>query len=121
MSITEILGIALVTIGLLFYILGVIGLVRFPDVYSRIHASGKVSTLGIVFFCAGAAVLMPATTLKVLALAIFMIISQPVASHAVASAAFRSGVEMHEPVRNDLQGTDLAPIPGRVNLEEETA
>lgn len=119
--IAEILGMLMIVIGLLFYILGVVGLIRFPDVYSRIHAAGKVSVLGIVFFCVGTAILMPDTTLKVIALSVFMLVTQPLSSHAIASAAYRSGVAMKNPVRNDLQESDLAPISGRINLEDEPA
>lgn len=101
---TEILGIIAILIGMFFFIFGVIGLVRFPDVYMRIHSSGKVSILGVIGLLVGAAFLLPATIPKGIALAIFLIITQPAASHAVASAAYRSGVEMHKPVRDDLEG-----------------
>lgn len=118
MTISEIIGTVLILVGLLFYLAGVFGLIRFPDVYSRIHAAGKVSVLGIVFFAIGTAVLLPDTALKAAVLAGFMIATQPVASHAIASTAFRNGVPMHDPIRNDLNPDDLKPVPGHVEYGE---
>lgn len=102
MSITEILGVISIMIGLFFYIFGVYGLIVLPDVYTRIHAAGKVSVLGIIFFALGTALLLPEITLKAIILAFFMIITQPVASHAIAAAARRSGVPMKNPARDDM-------------------
>lgn len=104
LTLTEILGLASVAFGLFFYVIGVLGFVRFPDVYMRIHAAGKVSALGIFGFIIGAALLSPATTLRVIALGIFMFVTQPVASQAIADAAYRAGVPMKKPVRDDLAG-----------------
>lgn len=99
---TEILGIIAIVFGMFFFVFGVIGLIRFPDVYMRIHSSGKVSTLGVIGVLTGVAILLPETTLKAIALGIFLVITQPAASHAVASAAYRSGVEMHNPIKDEL-------------------
>jgi multicomponent Na+:H+ antiporter subunit G len=117
LSILDLLGMFFIIFGVFFYTVGVVGLLRFPDVYMRIHSAGKVSILGIVGMLAGAALLMPASILKVLALGIFMVITQPVAAHAVASAAYRSGVAMHEPRRDDM--AELIRREGRSPLAEE--
>ncbi|PJF22210.1 MAG: hypothetical protein CUN56_07175 [Phototrophicales bacterium] len=101
---TEWLGVFFILFGMFFFVFGVLGLIRFPDVYMRIHASGKVSILGIVGVLIGAAFLLPDATPKVIMLIIFLVITQPAASHAVASAAYRSGVEMHNAIRDDLKG-----------------
>jgi multicomponent Na+:H+ antiporter subunit G len=121
LSILDLLGMFFIVFGVFFYAVGVVGLLRFPDVYMRIHSAGKVSILGIVGLLAGAALLMPASTLKVLALGIFMVITQPVAAHAVASAAYRSGVAMYKPRRDDM--AELIRREGKSPLaaEEEQA
>jgi multicomponent Na+:H+ antiporter subunit G len=103
-DILQILGLVALWIGVIFSALGVLGLIRFPDVYCRLHASGKVSTMGLFGLLVGAALLMPTTALKAIALAIFMIISSPVATHAIALAAYRQGVPMQKPMRDDLGG-----------------
>jgi multicomponent Na+:H+ antiporter subunit G len=104
LTLREVLGLIGIAFGLFFYIVGVIGFVRFPDVYMRIHSAGKVSALGIFGFIIGGAILMPDVTLRVIALGIFMFVTQPVASHAVADAAYRSGMPMVDSIRDDLKG-----------------
>lgn len=111
MVFSEILGLAALVFGLFFSTMGVLGLVRFPDVYCRIHASGKVSTLGLAGLLIGAAFLLPETTLRVIALGLFMAIASPVASHAVAAAAYRQGVPMRTAVRDDMGGQFLRRDP----------
>jgi multicomponent Na+:H+ antiporter subunit G len=98
----QIVGLIILWIGVGFCTLGVVGLIRLPDVYCRLHASGKVATLGICGLLIGSSLLLPAISLKALALAIFVAISSPVASHAIALAAYRQGVAMINPVRDDL-------------------
>lgn len=99
-----IIGMIALWIGVFFSIVGIVGLIRLPDVYTRLHASGKVGTLGLIGILVGTALLMPDTALKVLALAIFVVITFPVASHAVAAAAHRHGVPMVDAHRDDLAG-----------------
>lgn len=101
-TIAELIGLFFLGVGLFFCVVGVIGLLRFPDVYTRIHASGKVSTVGLMGLLIGMAILLPETALKALALLLFMLITTPVASHAIAAAAQRSGVPMVDPARDDL-------------------
>lgn len=102
MIILQIVGLVALWAGVIFCALGVLGLIRFPDVYCRLHASGKVATLGLCGLLVGASLLLPHVALKALALAIFMVISSPVASHAIALAAYRQGTPMANPVRDDL-------------------
>jgi multicomponent Na+:H+ antiporter subunit G len=105
MTINSVLGLLALAFGLFFSVVGIVGLIRFPDVYCRIHASGKVATLGLVGLLAGTAFLMPETTLKALALALFVMVTSPVASHAIASAAYRQGVPVGN-IRDDLASRD---------------
>jgi multicomponent Na+:H+ antiporter subunit G len=98
----QVIGLFLLWFGVVFCVLGVLGMVRMPDIYTRLHATGKVATVGLLGILLGAAVLMPALTLKVLALIVFLIFTLPVGSHAIALAAYRRGIPMKEPVRDDL-------------------
>lgn len=98
----EIIGLLFITIGVVFCALGVLGIMRLPDVYSRLHASGKVAILGIFGLLAGTAILLPDATLKLLGLGVFILLTSPVASHAIASAAYRSGVPLKQADRDDL-------------------
>lgn len=103
-AILEYVAAAAILFGVFFFIVGIVGFIRFPDVYTRIHASGKLSTLGMIGLLIGTAILEPDAALRLLALAVFIITTQPVASQVVASAAYRSGVRMEESARDDLAG-----------------
>src|SRR5688572_20924469 len=83
------IGAVSIVVGVIFSILGVVGILRLPDAYSRLHASGKTSTLGILFICVGTGFIIPSAFLKLLALAIFIVFSGPVGSHAIAAAIHR--------------------------------
>ncbi len=104
LTLREIIGLGGIAFGLFFYTFGVYGFIRFRDVYVRIHSAGMVSALGIFGFVFAAMMLAPGLTFKVLVLGFLMFIVQPVASHSIAQAAYRSGVKMFEPVRDDLKG-----------------
>jgi len=90
MSAAEMIAIFSLLFGLFFSVVGVVGMIRFPDVYTRIHSSGKVGTLGIFGFLIASAALMPSSTFKVIALGLFILVSGPVASHAIAAAVHRT-------------------------------
>lgn len=110
MTLQEIIGIVLIFVGVFFSAIGTLGVIRLPDVYTRLHASGKVSTLGLIGLLSGTAVLMPQTTIKMLVLALFMVITAPVASHAIASAAYHLGIKP-KAQRDDLAHRRGTPTP----------
>jgi multicomponent Na+:H+ antiporter subunit G len=89
----DILAIILVSVGIFFMVMGSIGLIRFPDFFSRTHAVSKVDTLGIILFLAGLAVHLGVSqdSAKLVMGMIFLILANPVASHALARAAYRRG------------------------------
>jgi multicomponent Na+:H+ antiporter subunit G len=99
----EIIGLVIIWGGVFFCVVGVVGLIRMPDVYCRLHAAGKVATVGLCGLLAGAAFLMPSIALKMISLAVFAVLTLPVSTHAIAAAAYRHGVPMANPVRDDLK------------------
>lgn len=105
-------GLILASIGALFILLAAIGLLRFPDVYTRSHAASKAATLGICSVLLGAAVGLEAAGAVVrAALAmIFLLTGLPVAAQLVARAAFRAGV---------LPAPDTRMDPALCDVEEE--
>jgi multicomponent Na+:H+ antiporter subunit G len=109
-EIFQIIGLVLLWIGVVFSALGVLGLHRLPDVYCRLHATGKISTMGLFGVLLGAAFLLPSTALKVIALAVFIITTSPVATHAIALAAYRGGVPQARSVQDDLSGRFAKPL-----------
>lgn len=112
MSLAEVIANLILLAGAFFSLVGIVGMIRLPDVYSRIHASGKVATLGILGLLAGAALLLPEVALKALALALFLVITSPVASHAIAAAAHRQGVPRVGVVRDDLGAPSASQLDG---------
>jgi multicomponent Na+:H+ antiporter subunit G len=113
----EIIGLIVLWGGVGFAIVGVLGVIRMPDLYCRLHASGKVSTVGLCGMLVGAAILMPSGALKLLALAVFGILTLPVSTHAIAAAAYRHGIPMQRFIRDDL--AKRAPVTDSTQLGEE--
>ena len=91
---TEILSWLSIASGGLFLIVGAAGMNRFPDFWSRIHAAGIVDTVGAGLLIAGMMLQAGLTlvTLKLLLIAVFLFITGPTATHAIAQAAFASGL-----------------------------
>lgn len=82
----ELLGGGTLLFGLFFFVVGVIGIIRLPDVYSRLHASGKVATLGLFGVLIGGGFLMPTLFPRLLLLGLFFLMAAPTASHVIALA-----------------------------------
>ena len=97
----DILVIILTLLGLLFFFATTVGLLRFPDFYSRMHAAGKGDTLSSLlillalvlsnFHEINLANLLVA--LKILLIAVFIFMASPTATHAITDAGFESGVK----------------------------
>ncbi len=99
-------AIAILTVigGTAFSIIGVLGLVRLPDVYTRLHATGKVGVFGVVLLLIAAVFITPLSVGKGLVLIALLLIGGPVTAHALASAAYRLGLPLKRAIRNDLAG-----------------
>ncbi|MCA9952411.1 MAG: monovalent cation/H(+) antiporter subunit G [Anaerolineales bacterium] len=102
-TILQFIAIIAVLIGTFFSVVGVVGLVRMPDVYTRLHATGKVGVFGVVLLLAAAVAWTPLGWGRGLLLIVLLMIAGPVTAHAISSAAYRIGIPMKEPVRNDLE------------------
>lgn len=79
--------------GCFFILVGALGLVRFPDFYTRIHAAGVTDTLGSWLVIIGLILQSPSVlvAIKLLIIALFIFFTSPTASHAIANAAFTAG------------------------------
>lgn len=74
-------------VGALFMFLGVLGLVRMPDVFNRIQAGTKATTLGFVAIVVGLFFLHPGWWSKLLVIGAFVLMTNPLGSHNLARAA----------------------------------
>lgn len=91
-----------VIVGTFFSIVGILGLVRLPDVYARMHGTGKVAVFGVVLLTAAAVLVTPLGWSKALVLIVVLVLAGPVVSHAIGSAAYRIGIPLKGAVRDDL-------------------
>ena len=96
MGVADTIAAILMAVGAGWTLLGVLGLVRFADVYTRLHATGLGSTVGIALLLAGVVVHFAtrSVTLSVLAglTLLFVLLTYPLTSTAIISAAHRTGV-----------------------------
>lgn len=84
----------LLIFGLLFILAGVLGVLRLPDFYTRLHAMGKCDTLGVTLVLLALAIYagLSLVTVKVLLISVFIGLANPVATHALGRAAMKSGL-----------------------------
>ena len=99
-----------ILLGVLALLIGALGLLRLPDVYCRIHAVGMIDTAGASFIILGLALHegVSLVTVKLLFIGIFLFFTSPIATHAVAQVAHKSGVV---PVGRNLVTTKAAKKP----------
>jgi len=85
----------LVLVGVFFLVIAAIGVVRMPDLYNRMHATSKAGTLGVGLILLAVAVFYQELSVAARALSVlaFIILTAPVAAHALGRAAYLAGVK----------------------------
>ena len=86
------IGYFLVFVGAIFLFLGAVGILRMPDLYTRIQAGTKASTLGSMSLILGVGFLQPEWMIKTIIIVIFIGLSNPLSSHALARGSHKSGL-----------------------------
>lgn len=104
------------SIGVIFNMLASVGILRFPDVYTRIHAATKCTTFGTIFVVLSAIaysiykwlpsydskwIVMGLHSLLVL---VFLLLTNPVGAHAIGRAARKMGIKPYASVIDELEG-----------------
>ncbi len=100
MSLLDIVATVMIGFGLFFFLGGAIGILRFPDFYSRLHPAGKLDTMGQFAAMTGIALYLlndlslgsVMTALKILLIVVFVFITSPTATHAIVDAGVRAGL-----------------------------
>jgi multicomponent Na+:H+ antiporter subunit G len=108
-SVMAILIFFLILCGLVFMTGGALGIVRFPDFYSRLHPAGKLDTGGLVIILSAFALhtLLPLTltalitSVKILLIVVFVFITSPTAIHSIVDAGVRAGLVPWEKKEGD--------------------
>lgn len=85
---------ALLAAGCFFLVVAAVGIIRFPDFYSRIHPAGKSDTLGQLLVLMGLMIHegLSFVSIKLLIIAAFILIATPTATHTIAKAAYLAGL-----------------------------
>ena len=95
---------AFLIIGVYFLLSTALGMVRFSDLYTRLHAGSKCLMAGGISVLIGCIVLeaMSYTSLKLIAILIFLIITNPIVIHVIASTSSNDNLLPHTIVKNDI-------------------
>lgn len=99
-------GVAML-IGAIFGLLAAIGIIRLPDVYTRMHAASKAGTMGsgLMLFALALVAFDGAVILRAIAGFTFLLLTGPVSAHLLARAAFLAGYKPSElTVLNEFDG-----------------
>jgi multicomponent Na+:H+ antiporter subunit G len=99
--------------GAILVVIGAVGMLRFPDVYTRIHAASVTDTGGATLVLLGLCIVsgLSLETLKLAIIWVFILLTSPAASHALADAAFSSGHTPWAGAFRIVRASD--PEPGR--------
>ena len=95
MSVQQIVSIPFLLGGFFFFVAATVGLLRFPDFFCRLHATGKGDTMAVLLSLIGLSIYegFSLTSLKIIFIAVFMFLAQPTATHAISRAALRCGLQ----------------------------
>jgi multicomponent Na+:H+ antiporter subunit G len=117
---TDWLPAALILVGASFMLIASIGLVRLPDVYTRMSATSKAATLGAACALLAGALrfLEPGVSGRALAAIGFIMLSAPVAAHMIGRAAYATGVPLWKgTLRDELKGESERVLTSAVEPE----
>ncbi len=94
----DILVLVLLFGGLFFLVVGVIGLIRLPDIYNRLHALGKCDTMGAGLIVLAMILIVPGMTnvIKLILMEIFILVINPVVTHLTTKTAYVRGTPLVE-------------------------
>lgn len=112
--VTDVLSWLLLLAGAFFLLTSAIGVLRLPDVFTRLHAAGMTDTLGAALTLTG--LMLQAgfslVTVKLLLIWLFLWFTSPVSTHAVARAALLAGIEpiLHRGVQRTEEPGEAAPV-----------
>ncbi|MGJ9457044.1 monovalent cation/H(+) antiporter subunit G [Oceanobacillus sp. CF4.6] len=118
--IVNILIIISILIGTFFIVSAAIGVIRFPDIYTKLHASTKASTLGVIGILIGAFLFLyiqnSIISGKLLLAIVFILLTNPVSAHMISRAAHLKGIK---PVLNNRKD-EYAEAMSKLEASEST-
>ena len=90
----QLAGTIVTAVGTVFLFVGSLGVLRLPDVYNRLQAGTKCTTLGAFLTIIGVGITQPHWLPKTLVIALFILITNPISNHALGRASRKSGVSL---------------------------
>lgn len=95
MGFQQIVSIPFLLGGFFFFVAATVGLLRFPDFFCRLHATGKGDTMAVLLSLIGLSIYegFSLISFKIILIAVFMFLAQPTSTHAVSRAALRCGLQ----------------------------
>lgn len=103
-EILKYIGLAFIVMGSIFLFLGALGIYRMPDLYNRLQAGTKASTLGAMSVVLGVGFIQPDWLVKLIIIIVFIGIANPLSSHALARASYRAGIKPYFKKEIDAYG-----------------
>lgn len=119
METLKLIGAIIVLLGSIFLFLGALGLVRMPDLFNRIQAGTKASTLGTMLTLLGVIFLNPGWAGKLVILILFVLITNPISSHVLARAAHYRKIRLSDKTIIDQLADDGVEEKEDINNSKE--
>ncbi len=94
-AIADVVSGLMLAAGAFLALVGAVGIIRLPDVFARMHGAGMIDTLGAGLILVGLMVQagFTMTTVKLILITIFLLFTTPTTTHALATAALKSGLK----------------------------
>ncbi len=107
---TDAVSWGLIGAGAIFLIIGAVGVLRFPDFWSRLHAASVIDSAGMILMVAGMTVQagLSMVTVKLVLIGLFLFLTGPTSTHAVANGALITGMRPKE--GEGLVGAEPMPL-----------
>ena len=101
----ELIGVVLILIGSIMSVISAIGMIRFPDIYTRAHAATKTTTVAVLITLTGAFIYLwfdeGFISIRIILGIIFVFLTAPVSGHLVLRASYRAKVKMSDRTSKD--------------------
>lgn len=118
----DLLSWALLLSGGFFVVVGSLGLLRMPEFFTRVHAASITDTLGAGLIIVGLLLQSPdwLGAVKLILIMVFLVLTGPTATHALAKAALHGGLRPHDSTSGDDQAAPPGESPGELPGESSS-
>ena len=118
----QVIGTIITAVGTIFLFLGSLGVLRLPDVYNRLQAGTKCTTLGAFLAIIGVGIMEPTWFLKTLIIALFILATNPISNHALGRASCKGGVPLcdRSVVDKTKDFEECKPLYDELEQDEQT-